>query len=626
MIQAIQEMKRVREIAALCVKHGLGDKLNFGKLQEFIGWEDKVEVTPEARNRTAPERFRCLLSELGTTFVKFGQILSTRVDLLPREYIDELAKLQDDVTPVPYEQIREQIEASFGRPVGELFRSFDEKPLASASVAQVHCAVTNAGEEVVVKVQRPGIADKIRADIDLLKRLARTAEAVFQESAVYSPIDLVDAFEASILEELDCRLETRNLAEFYERHRSRPGIVVPRPHMSLCSPLVVTMDKVAGQKLRNSGAMSPEERRRMTDIIVEETFNEIFVDGLFHADPHPGNLLLVEGTKLGIIDLGAVGRVSSQMQENLLFLMMAIALRDADSVTRIVCRIAGSSNERTDLVAFRGDVQSALDRYLAKEVSLASIDAGQLIPELMNLAVTYRIRIPREYALLSRSAIILEGVIQKLSPGMNVAETLMPYARKALLGRYEGADAGSMGLKTLLRMQTLATDLPMQFSQILMDLERGRFQVKLASEELTQINTSLKGLGVIIFLGFLACGLTIGIFLSISKMDASAFGVPLPAMLSFLAIGLLFGIVLAWSLLSGKSFKLNLGRLLGSQPKSGGERTGPGSAPSLEAGQVLRTPVPGPAPSRNSSPPPRQPPVPQERSADSAAKPERESD
>lgn len=561
MLQAIQEMKRIREIAMLSLRHGLGDKLNRKALWEILGREEAVPENPEVAQRSAPERFRCLLSELGTTFVKFGQILSTRVDLLPRDYIQELARLQDDVQAEPFDSIRQQIETSLGKPLSALFASFDEKPLASASIAQAHCAVTLDGQEVVVKVQRPRIADTIRADLDLLHKLARMAEAVFEESAVYSPLDIVDAFETSILEELDFENERQNLTEFYEHHRDRPSIAVPRPFPELSSPVVLTMERLHGRKLRESD-LPKEEGARLSKLIVEDAFQQLFVDGFFHGDPHPGNLLLLEGGRLGVLDLGAVGRLTPQMQENLVLLMMAVALKDADTVARLIYRVASASGERTDLVAFKADIQAALDKYLTKAQTLDRLNTGQLIPELLNLAVRHHVRVPKDYAVLSRSAITIEGVVQRLDPHLNIEQAILPYAKQTLLGRYETADASAMGLRALLRLQTLASDVPMQLSQILLDMESGRFKVNLASEELNQINNSLKGLGVIIFLGFLACGLTIGIFLSISKIDAVVLGIPLPALLSCLAIGLLFGIALAWSFLSGKSFKVSLSRFL----------------------------------------------------------------
>lgn len=590
MLQAIQEMRRIREIATLSLRHGLGDKLNRKALWEILGREEAVPENPEVAQRSAPERFRCLLSELGTTFVKFGQILSTRVDLLPRDYIQELSRLQDDVQAEPFDSIRQQIESSFGKPLNELFASFDETPLASASIAQVHRAVTLDGQQVVVKVQRPRIADTIRADLDLLHKLARLAEAVFEESAVYSPLDIVDAFETSILEELDFDNERQNLTAFYEHHRERASVVVPRPYPDLSNSIVLTMERLHGRKLREC-ELSEDEGKRLCALIVEDAFRQLFVDGLFHGDPHPGNLLLLEDGRLGVLDLGAVGRLTPQMQENLVLLMMAVALKDADTVARLIYRVASASGARTDLVAFKADIQAALDKYITKAQTLDRLDTGQLIPELLNLAVRHHVHIPKDYAILSRSAITIEGVVQRLDPRLNIEQAILPYAKQTLFGRYETTDASAMGLRALLRLQTLASDVPMQLSQILLDMESGRFKVNLASEELNQINSSLKGLGVIIFLGFLACGLTIGIFLSISKIDAVVLGIPLPALLSCLAIGLLFGIALAWSFLSGKSFKVSLTRFLStrrgrrppSPPRRAAEAPRPTPKPTADA-------------------------------------------
>ncbi|MDR0965730.1 MAG: AarF/ABC1/UbiB kinase family protein [Myxococcales bacterium] len=563
MFQAIQEMNRVREIAMLSLRHGLGPTLHREreKLWELLGIEEAVPLHPEAAQRTAPERFRCLLTELGTTFIKFGQILSTRVDLLPRDYLQELSRLQDDVQHEPFEHIRQQVESSFGKPLDELFASFDEVPLASASIAQVHRAVTLDGQEVVVKVQRPHIADTIRADLDLLHKLARMAEAVFQESAIYSPVDLVEAFETSILQELDFEREQDNLTEFHHNHKGRPAIAVPRPFPELSNAIILTMELVRGHKLRES-KLSDEAGKKLCEIVVDDAFQQLFVDGLFHGDPHPGNLLALDDGRLGILDLGSVGRLTPQMQENLILLMMAIVLKDADTVARLIYRLASASNERTDLAAFKADIQAAIDKYLTKPNALDQIDTGQLIPELLSLAVQHHVRVPKDYALLFRAAILVEGVARRLDPHLDVEKAILPYAKKMLLSRYDTSDAGTMGLRAMLRLQTLASDVPMQLAQILLDMERGQFKLNLASEDLQQINTSLKGLGVIIFLGFLACGLTIGGFLSISKLDMSVAGVPIAALLSSVAIGLLFGIALAWSLLSGKSFKVNLTRFL----------------------------------------------------------------
>jgi len=432
-------------------------------------------------------------------------------------------------------------------------------PLASASIAQVHRAQLLDGTEVVVKVQRPGIAERIHADVDLLYYAARTLEAVVEETGVYTPTGIVEEFEHAIREELDFLNEARNLKEFRERQKERPTLVVPRVFEELTSRTVLTMEFLPGEKIRSID-LEKHDRKLLAQRIVDGAFRQLFEDGLFHGDPHPGNILVMEGERIGLLDLGVLGRVTKQMQENLVLLVLSVSLRDADTVARLLYRIA-TPDRRSNLAAFRADIQGVLDRYLEK-VTLSQIDARQLLPELLDLAVRYHIRIPKEYAILSRAAVAVEGLVRWLYPELNIGEAAMPYAKELLLGRYESMGVGASGMRALLRLQTFATDVPLQLSQILLDLESGKFKVNIASEDLEQINRSLKGLGLISFLGFVACGLTIGAFFSFSKIDHPVGGVPLMGGLALIAIALSFAAVALWTFASGKVRKISIARWL----------------------------------------------------------------
>ena len=235
MFQAFKDLNRLREIAALAIRHGFGDMLERTRLWEILGRREKGEARPESGRETTARRFRLLLSDLGPTFIKLGQILSTRADILPREYIQELAVLQDAVPPEPMEHVVQQIEQSFGKPVSELFETLDEKPLASASIAQVHRARTKAGAEVVVKIQRSNIIERVRADIDLLYYAARILEAVVEETGVYTPVGIIEEFDTAIKEELDFVNEARNIRDFGRLNASRTYLVVPKVYDELCS-------------------------------------------------------------------------------------------------------------------------------------------------------------------------------------------------------------------------------------------------------------------------------------------------------------------------------------------------------------------------------------------------------
>lgn len=558
--QAFKDLSRLREISLVAMRHGFGELLDRTRLWDVLGRRESTPVSPESQRESAARRFRLFLSDLGPTFIKLGQILSTRADLLPREYIQELAFLQDAVPPEPMSHVVEQIERSFGKPVHELYRSMEETPLASASIAQVHLARTLDGQEVVVKVQRPGIAERVRADLDLLYYAARILEAVVEETGVYTPVGIIEEFDAAIHEELDFLIEARNLREFGANHQNRPEFVIPRVYEELSGRTVLTMELLRGEKIRAID-LAQHDHKLLARRAVDGAFRQLFEDGLFHGDPHPGNILVLPGERIGLLDFGVAGRVTKQMQENLILLVLAVALKDAETVARLLYRVA-TPDRRANLAAFSADIREVLDRYMTKTTTLRDIDAKQLLPELLNLAVRYHIRIPKEYAILSRAAVAVEGLMRWLDPELNIGDAAMPYAKELLLGRYESMGLGTTGMRALLRFQTFATDVPMQLSQVLLDLESGKFKVNVSSEELAQINKSLKGLGIVSFLGFLACGLTIGAFSSFGKFDFQVRGIPVLGGLAVLLIGMLFGAVASWTVGSGKAHKISVQKWL----------------------------------------------------------------
>ncbi len=560
MIQAFRDLNRLREIAALALRYGFGEILERARLWEVLGRVEKQEERADSRESTA-RRFRLLLSDLGTTFIKLGQILSTRPDLLPAEYIQELSYLQDAVAAEPMAHVVREIEQSFGRPLPEVFEWVEEEPLASASIAQVHRARTLKGEEVVLKVQRSGIAERIRADLDLLYYAARAIEAILKETAVYSPVGIVEEFDASIKAELDFRNEARNIQDFFNCARSRKYLIIPKVHDSLCSRTVLTMEYIKGEKIRSID-LEKHDRKLLASRIIEESFQQLFHDRIFHGDPHPGNILVVEGGKIGLLDFGVVGRLTRQMQETLVLLMLAVSLRDADTVARLLYKVATPS-DRTRMSAFRNEIESILDSYLAPENTLDQIDARKLVPQLLNLAVRYRIRIPKEYTLLSRASVAIEGLLRWLHPELNVGEAMLPYAKELLLNWNQSTGISTMGMRALLRLQTYATDVPAQLSQILLDFEGGHFKVNVSSEGLDKINNSIKGLGLVSFMGFLACGLMIGAFVSFSRFDFVVRGIPVMGGLALLVIMFLAGVVITWTLSRGKMKKMSSQRLFG---------------------------------------------------------------
>ena len=506
--EAFQDLNRLRQIAAALARHGFGAYRDRARLGDLLGRDRQAaaeELPPPDRATAA--RFRQLLAELGPTFIKLGQLLSTRPDVLPGGWVEELEALQDDCPPLAIEDVRREIERGLGRSVEALFADLDPLPLASASIAQVHRARTHDGDEVVVKVQRPNIRQRIDADLGLLYYLARLLEAVIEETGIYTPTGVIEEFDRTVHEELDFSNEARNAREMAEASEGREFLVIPKVHQHLSSATVLTLDFVAGTKVSEVTAEGGFDLEQVAKNIIEAAFRQLFVDGLFHGDPHPGNLLVLPGNRIALLDFGLVGRLTRAQQEALVTLIVAVALRDPDTVARVLNRI-GTPDAHTPVAEFREDIRRILDRYLG--LKLDEIRTTTLLSDLLDLAVRHRIRIPKEYAVLAKASITIEGMIRRLYPSLDILEVGLPYAKELLLSRFNPSDASGVLMKSLLKLQGLAEDVPAQLTQILVDLEGGKFRVNVASEDIDRVASHVRGLGVMVFLGLLAAGLTTG--------------------------------------------------------------------------------------------------------------------
>jgi ubiquinone biosynthesis protein len=536
--EAIQDLNRLRQIAAAVVRHGFGAYLARTRLKDLAG---AVGATPgelPPPDRSAAVRFRQLLGELGPTFTKLGQLLSTRPDLLPAHWIEELESLQDDCPPEPIAAVRRAIEEGLGQPVETLFAELDPVPLASASIAQVHRARTHGGEQVVVKVQRPDIREHIDADLALLYYLAKLLEAVVEETGVYTPTAVIEEFDRTVHEELDFDNEAQNARAMREAAAGRDSVVIPRVHDALSCSTILTLDYIEGTKLNDVTAAAGFDLEKLARTIIEASFRQLFEDGLFHGDPHPGNILVLPGDRIALLDFGLVGRIGRLQQEALVTLIVAVALRDPDSVARLINKLGGGET-RVPFGELRGDIAGILERYLG--LKLDEIPTVTLARDLLDLAVRHKIKVPKEYAVLAKASITLEGLIRRLYPRLDILEVGLPYARELLLSRFNPQDASSVLMKSLIKLQGLAEDVPAQMSQILADLEGGKLRVNVRSEDSTRVAERVRSAGLLVFLGMLSSSLALGGLLVVALGPRPGVGVM--ALSVALAIALL-GLVL----------------------------------------------------------------------------------
>lgn len=421
--------RRLAEIVHVLARYGLADWLSGVELR-WIREPLRAVTVGEIPGRSREERLRLAFTDLGTTFVKLGQVLSTRGDLIGPELATELAQLQSAVAPEPWDSVRATIAAELGGRPEELFAEIDPVPLAAASIAQVHAARMADGREVVIKVQRVGIAAQIAADLDILSGLAAIA-ARHPVLAAYRPTEVVRQFRRTILRELDFAHERRNLEEFLRRFDGEDEVRFPAPVRERCARRVLTMERLRGvpgtdgDALRASGEDLDAFARRGADAFLAM----IFRDGFYHADPHPGNLMLLPGGVVGIIDCGMAGRIDADVRERIADLLVAAAGHDgealADAVTAL-CRMP----EDCDRPALREDLDDFLDDHVA--ASLADMQLGAALGDLLAIVRRHALHLPVQVALLLRTLVVLEGTSRRLTPSFSLAELLVRWQRRSL--------------------------------------------------------------------------------------------------------------------------------------------------------------------------------------------------
>ncbi len=472
----VRDLERLRQIVAVLTRHG------FGEVMQRIGLGalgPKNEDGGSAR-LSRGERIRHVLTDLGPSAVKLGQIVSTRPDLIPEDIIVELKKLQDNVPPVPFVELKQEIEEALGATIGDVYESFDETPLASASIGQVHRArlkTSNGPVEVVVKIQRPHIDDIIERDIDLLYMLARAIESSVPEAKLYSPVKLVAEFERAITAELDFNLEADHAIRFARNFEGDRLVKFPDVYKEASSKRVLTLEYLPGLKIYDAvaqGYSAESIAKNAVRVIVKQ----IFEDGFFHADPHPGNVLIF-GDKaeptFGLIDLGLVGRLTPQMRDRVIDLMVAVAREDRRAVADALYAI-GRPTKKIDREAFEAEVSTLADKYLGKK--LAEIEVAALFRDLVDAAIKYQIEVPPDFLMVGKTIMTVEGVGKEIYPELDVFEEVKPYFLKLFWQRYSPEKVSNELLRLGSRIGTAAADLPVQLQDVLEDMRRGNLVIR----------------------------------------------------------------------------------------------------------------------------------------------------
>lgn len=552
---AYKNIKRLRQIVAILIRHGFYPFIERIHLTKLISLPQKILKKKTIADQEAlsfAARARLAFEELGPTFIKFGQILSTRPDILPEEFVREFLKLQDEVPPFPFRDVVKTIEQEFKKPAKELFKKIEERPLAAASIAQVHKAVTSDGDDAVIKVQRPDIKATIDDDISILRYLAKLMVKYMPESRIYDPINMVEEFAITIKREMDFTLEASYTERFKKNHSDDSRVLIPRIYWNLTGKKILTMERVEGIKIDNIEKLKENgiDTEKISHIVAEVLFRQVFEFGVFHGDLHSGNIFVVGPQQIAFVDFGIVGRVDKETQENLADIFIGLVSEDYELLTRVYLRM-GILPEDIDEAAFKREYQDMLFAYFGKPFKMTSV--GEMLMSYIRLASKYKIRMPRELLLLDKCILELEGLGRLLHPDVNVLVESQQFARKLVAKRFGPAAVAKGAVDTVKEYQTFIHTFPSLMSQILKKMTSDKFTIDFVHKGLEDLMGEMDRSSNRLTFGIIVAALIIGSSLVMAFGGGpKLFGFPFLGIAGFLVAGFL-GLWLAFLILrSGK--------------------------------------------------------------------------
>ncbi len=541
---------RVARIAKILVKYG------FISVAEDIGIRNKIPFLPKKQTNLVNEldvhqRTKMLLEDLGPTFVKLGQILSTRPDLVGVKLSNELSSLQGSVKPFSYAEVESIFESEFNKSIGSMFKSFDRTPLASASLSQVHKAVTNEGKIVIVKVQRPNITDKIHQDIQIMHYIARLAERRNPDLKQFRSPEIVEEFQRSLDKELNFRLEGKNIERFETMFKGDLKVVIPKYFEELSSSKILTMSFIPGVPLTE--IIAGKTIRGLNKPLIAKTcanayFKQLLEFGFFHADLHPGNIIVMEKNKIAFVDLGMVGWLEQNQIDDLSRLFMNLI--DCD-VSNIIIQLTAMDliSENVDLISLREDISDLMESYYGLDIK--KVNLGKSATELMVLLTKHKIRIPKEYTMLSRSLLLVESSAEALDPNFSAIDIFRPYLIKMVTKNFTPESIINRLKSKIFDLDSLSRTVPKSIRKILGVIETGKIKLEFEHKNLNlfadELGHIMNKLTIAIILAAIIMGSAVAM---VASNNISVYGLPTLSVLGFIVALILGFLFVAFSLKS----------------------------------------------------------------------------
>ncbi len=521
-MKKIGRIERIREITKILLKHGLVDFVREIGLMSFVS-RKRMEDSIERRTKDVDvEELRFLLEDLGPTFIKLGQFLSLRPDLVPIEFADELRKLYEEATTFSSKKSREIIEEELGCKLYDIFEEFYNTPLAAASIGQVHEARLKTGEEVVVKVQRPDIRARVAADMELIGRIATLIEDLIPESEMYNPSETVEEFRKMLKKELDYTIEARNAQRFYDAFADDPDVIVPKVYWDYVTTKILILEHIEGKSLRHAMDRNvPDETKKdLATKFAQCMLRQFLVHGIFHADPSPGNIYYTDTKEIVLFDFGAIGWLPPSRREKIIDMFLALAKGDTKEVTEILLDI-GITKDDFDREQLEWDIENLLELYKRKSNVLFKEGANE---EIINIAIKHNIVLPPNFILMERALIETEGVCAELYPGFGFFQNSSPVIKEVMQNRYGPKAQAKKLVSTLQGYHKLGTELPHKLNKILEGFEDRDFAVSIEHKGLREMENTLELISNRISFTIITAAIIIGSALIVLSTEQPLFG------------------------------------------------------------------------------------------------------
>jgi ubiquinone biosynthesis protein len=483
----LRHLGRYRDVVFALIRNGFGfiardlGLMDLFSMQKRKMAEEDIPAQASVSNRA--ERIRRFLEDMGPTFVKLGQLISTRSDILPKDIIQELEKLQDSVPAFSFDKVKHVIEEELGQPLEALFHSFDEKPIASASIGQVHHAVLHTGEEVAVKVQRPAIEKTIFTDLDIMEELAAVAEHRLKWASHYQLRDMVEEFAASIRAELDYMTEAKNAESFAKLFKEDDVVRVPEVYWDQTSQKVLTMSYLPGTKINQVTVLKEHgiDLRETAERFIQSSLQQMFIAGFFHADPHPGNILVDQEGAIIFLDFGLMGHLNDELRSALVSYIIAMMQKNTDGMLTAMEKM-GIIPDETNREKLHRDIDRLRDKYY--DIPFRDIKLGQAVNDLFTVVYKHRMRLPSDLTLLGKALITVEGVVGALDPDISIVEVAESFGKELLKERYHPKKVFKTTLRHWQEIGEIFIDLPKNLQGLLKALNKGKLNLELSTPEL----------------------------------------------------------------------------------------------------------------------------------------------